>query len=128
MAPYLMTGYEIEVLPARYVPLAINLAVQIDAAHHRLTARERIMDRLTNGQQADEQPGFFHPSRFNFGQTLHQSELIAAIMALPGVRDVQVIRFGRQDGRPLVDPIPLAPTEVIEFSPAWLELTVEGGR
>ena len=59
---------------------------------------------------------------------MFQAIQIAAIMALPGVRDVQVIRFGRQDGRPLVDPIPLAPTEVIEFSPAWLELTVEGGR
>lgn len=128
MTPYLMTGYEIEVLPARYVPLAISLAVQIDDRHHRLTARERILDYLSNGERADEQPGFFHPSHFDFGQTLHQSELIAPIMSLPGVRDVQISRFGRQDGRPLVDPIPLAPTEVIEFRPSWLELIVEGGR
>jgi len=104
------------------------LMVQIDAGHHRLTVRERIMDRLTTGQQSNDEPGFFHPSRFDFGQNLHQSEIIAAVMGHPGVRDVKISRFGRQDGRPLVDPIPIKPTEVVKFNRSWLELKVGGGR
>ncbi len=51
--------------------------------------------------QPDRSRGFFHPDNFTFGQSLHLSEVYAAVERVPGVDSVEIVVFHRFGEIPL---------------------------
>lgn len=93
LEPYRVAGYELDLAPPQFVPLAIRLTVRLaaDAAGNRV--RPRLIAAFSNVELPDGQRGFFHPANFGFGQTVYLSPIIAAARQIPGVTDVQVDEF-----------------------------------
>src|SRR6185369_5568306 len=67
---YRMAGQEVVLIDAVRVPVTFSLSVRVAAS-------------------------FFHPGRLRFGEDLHASDLIAAVMALDGVESVCLNIFRR---------------------------------
>ena len=88
-------GHEVEVVGAEYVPLDLQLIVSIKPDYIRAHVRKAILDQLSSGFGPDGQPGFFHPDRFSFGDSLFHSKLIAEVHGVIGVEAVEVTRFQR---------------------------------
>ena len=51
----------------------------------RLTTRDAILLALSNTNLPSGQRGFFHPSNWSFGEPVYLGQVVAAIMAVPGV-------------------------------------------
>jgi hypothetical protein len=81
-----LTGYDLAVAGAVYVP--IDLALEFCAAPGA---------RASDVQLALQQAlgAFFHPDNFSFGDALHVSRFLAAVMAVPGVESARVTRLAR---------------------------------
>ncbi|MGE2722342.1 putative baseplate assembly protein [Mycolicibacterium celeriflavum] len=100
-----MTGVDVEVARPQYVPLEIVVRVCLAGGHDRADVAARLAASFGTGQLPDGSPAFFNPDRFTFGQPLYVSDLVAAVMAVPGVAWVDVgdddsgLRFRRR-GRP----------------------------
>jgi hypothetical protein len=122
--PFRLMGHEVLVENPSYVPVRVALDISLQprvavpavrAALERAFARQPLPDGTT---------GFFYTDRFDFGQSLHQSPVIARAMAVPGVRDVQVREFRRvPDGQNGLE-IPVEPGEIIALEE--IEFCVEG--
>jgi hypothetical protein len=98
---FAQAGYDLEVVPPHYVPLALTLEVCVDRDHFRPYVEAAITATLTSGLRQHGQPGFFHPDNFTFGQPLYLSRLYAAVADVDGVDSVVATRFGRLgDGEP----------------------------
>lgn len=100
-----MTGVDVALAPPVQVPLEIVVGVCVGDGYLRADVRAALT-RAMSSQQLPAGRGFFHPDNFTFGQPLYVSDLIAAIMAVPGVTWVDVedsdrgpLRF-RRLGRP----------------------------
>lgn len=114
---YRLIGHDVRVVPARAVPLDITLEVCIDpgALEAEVVAalRRRFSARADAG---DGKPGFFHPDRMTFGQSVARSVLQAEAAAVPGVSSVEVVRLRRLfDPRPVpaaaAEPVPDVPPD-----------------
>lgn len=88
-----MTGREHVVRQPAYVPLDVKLAVCVEpgALPHRV--RAAVYAALRPG--TDARPGFFHPDRLSFGQSVERGDVLAAVQAVPGVRTVKALVFRR---------------------------------
>jgi len=87
---FTQAGYDLELEPPRYVPLAIELQVCAAAGWIRADVERAVLGAL--GAAAG---GFFHPDRFSFGEPLYLSQLVAAVEEVPGVDSVTPLRFAR---------------------------------
>ena len=92
---FALAGYDLEIVPPHYVPLAITLEICADADHFRPDVEVAVRQALTTGIRANGQLGFFHPDRFTFGQPLFLSRLYAAVADVDGVDAVVAVRFSR---------------------------------
>jgi predicted phage baseplate assembly protein len=134
-------GVDVEVRRPVYVPLLITVTGCVKVGYLRPDVERGIVLALSAGVRADGRLGFFHPDRFSFGQGLYLSDLVATVMAVPGVSWVEVGSFGR-----LADPVPVSdenrrlgrivvgPTEVLrcDSDPSnpengRVEIVLEGG-
>jgi len=91
-----MAGREHVVLPAEYVPLEVELLLCVEPGFAGHLVRDRVLAELRPGSA--ERPGWFHPDRLSFGDTVRLGDLIAFVQAIPGVRSVTPSIF-----RPLGD-------------------------
>jgi hypothetical protein len=91
---YRLMGLDVAVRPAVMVPLDIGLFVCALPGSLRPKVAADVRDALRPRRQ-DGTPGFFDPDRFSFGSTLWLSELVAAVMAVPGVQSLEVTAFQR---------------------------------
>lgn len=104
---FTQAGYDLEVRPASYVALDLELFVCVAASRFRTDVEEAVSRALSSKRLPDGSLGFFHPDRFGFGQPLYLSALYAAVLAVPGVESVTARRFSRYldddplPGRPL---------------------------
>ncbi|MGW8392252.1 putative baseplate assembly protein [Pseudoduganella sp. HUAS MS19] len=89
LLPYRRIGHDLVVRPARYVPLDIELRVCVAPHYLRGQVKAALLEAL------DSRAGFFHPDRLSFGDDIHVSTLTAAAQAVPGVREVAVVRLER---------------------------------
>ncbi len=87
---YRMAAQEVFLLDAEPVGINISLAVRIDENYFQSEVRREVLDVLGSGLD-----GFFEPGRLQFGEDLHSSDVIAAVMALDGVRVACLNRFKR---------------------------------
>ncbi|MEO3891420.1 putative baseplate assembly protein [Nonomuraea sp. B5E05] len=101
-----LAGVDVEMAPPVHVPLEIVLEVCVADGHLAADVERRLRAELSTRILPDGRLGFFHPDRLTFGQSLYISDLVAVIMAVPGVRYVEVddseakgLRF-RRLGRP----------------------------
>jgi hypothetical protein len=103
---FTQTGYDLEVRPATYVALDIELFVCVAGDRFRTDVEQAVGRALSARRLPDGTLGFFHPDRFGFGQPLYLSALYAAAAAVPGVESVSARRFsGYYDD----DPLPARP-------------------
>ncbi len=108
-----MMGREHVVLPARYVPLAVELEVCAATGVDPSVVRARVLAELRPG--SDARPGWFHPDRLSFGDAVRLGDLLAFVQGIPGVRAVKVTRFaplGDTRGPAVLDVITLGRTAV----------------
>ncbi|HEB97433.1 MAG TPA: hypothetical protein ENI96_13505 [Sedimenticola thiotaurini] len=146
-----LIGEDLEVRPARYVPLDIDLVVCAGPDYWAGDLAFELAEAFSEGYDANGEPGFFHPDAWTFGQPLHASQVMGRALRVTGVE--RVIRLGMRrfepgTGRaPLLvvtpDQVPVAEVDRIELRP-WeilrvandpdhlehgrIRFTVEGGR
>ncbi len=95
VARFTQAGYDLEIVPPHYVPLAIDLEICVGRAHFRPDIEQAVKAALSSGTQTNGRPGFFHPDNFTFGQSLYLSRLSAAVAQVEGVESVLATRFAR---------------------------------
>jgi hypothetical protein len=133
---YRRMGHDLRVDAARSVPLRLELDLCIK--EHYLRAHVLVAVREVIQQ-------FFSPDNVTFGEAVYVSRIVAAVMAVDGVKEVEVVRLERiaqrESGPPLAAPastgiLRLRPNEIarLDHDPAQPEngfLTfhdVRGGR
>lgn len=83
---YRLSGYDLELVGARYVPLDIAFSVCVETSARADDVERRLRAELGSGHLPDGRLGFFHPDRFTFGQSVYLSQLVARATAVDGVR------------------------------------------
>jgi hypothetical protein len=92
-----LAGVDVELAPPVPVPLEIVVGVCVADGYLRADVRAALLTRMSSGVLPDGSRGFFHPDEFTFGQSLYVSDLVAAVMGVPGVTWVDVHDEG-EDG------------------------------
>lgn len=92
---YKLAGYDLEVLTARYVPLEIALRICVAPGHFRGDVLDGVRRALSNRIFPRGEVGFFHPSRFAFGQAVYISRIYAVVERVEGVESAVVTVFKR---------------------------------
>jgi hypothetical protein len=110
VAGYTQTGYDLEVQPAVFVPLDIDLFVCVAGDRFRTDVEAAVLLALGSKPLPAGQAGFFAPANFGFGQPLYLSALYAAAAAVPGVVSIKATRFSRlyDDDLPPARPVTAA--------------------
>ena len=85
-----LAGVDVELAPPVAVPLEIVVGVCVAEGYLRADVRGAVLARMSASVLPDGRRGFFHPDEFTFGQPLYVSDLVAAVMGVPGVEWVDV--------------------------------------
>jgi hypothetical protein len=136
---YRRMGHDLDVRPARHVPLDIELHVCVLPHYLRGHVEAALLEVFSNRVFPDGRRGFFHPDNLTFGTGIFLSQLVAAAQAVAGVESVQVTRLQRLDegdnGEIASGVLPLGPTEIAQLDndPNFpergkLTLVMGGGR
>lgn len=89
---YRRMGHDVRVDTAKLVPLKLVLDVCADPAFLREQVGAEVRRALVPGPDGQ---GLFHPDRLTFGQSLALSQIVRAVLGVPGVTDVRVRAFER---------------------------------
>ncbi len=134
LQPLAMSGYEVAVRSPRYVDLELHLRVRIAPGRFKNAVRQAVIAALGNGVLADGSPAFFNPDTLAFGQSLYRSQVIRVAMAVDGVDQAEIVRFGRLDDARSLDPVPMGELEIARLSSdpgrperGLLRIDMEGG-
>lgn len=92
---YRLAGYDLDLSDPAFVPLDIELGICVLPDYIAAAVKQSLLQRLSNGLDAQAQPAFFHPDHFTFGISLPLSALLEAAQSTTGVASVDVIRFQR---------------------------------
>jgi predicted phage baseplate assembly protein len=136
---YRRMGHDLEVTPARYVPLTIVIHVCVKADYQRAHVLAALREIFSVRKLASGGAGFFHPDNLRFGQGVSLSRLTAAAQAVAGVQWAQVKtleRMGEGDqGEVENGYLPIQATEIVRVDndPGFPEngtiyFEMEGGR
>jgi hypothetical protein len=90
-----MAGYDIQLFPARYVPLDIGLSFCLNSRTFRDQALQDLTSALGNSAGADGVKGLFHPDNWTFGQGVKLSSIYAAVARVRGIECAEVTTFKR---------------------------------
>jgi hypothetical protein len=80
-----LAGHDLEIDAPRFVALDIALTVCVAPGFYRSIVKQALLERFSSVDLPSGQRGFFHPDNFTFGQPVFLSQIIAAVMATPGV-------------------------------------------
>ena len=94
---YRLSGYEIEVNSPLYVPLEIEVSVNVSASSFREDVKKALLDTFSSTMLPDGSKGFFHPDNFTFRQPVYLSKISEAATRVDGVTSVNVTTFKRTD-------------------------------
>jgi hypothetical protein len=94
---YRMAGVDLEVQDGVRVPLLIQMKVCVAADYIAADVAQALLAVFNSDNAPDGSPGLFNPSRFDLGQPVYLSPLIAAAQRIDGVSSVRVCTFERQD-------------------------------
>jgi hypothetical protein len=118
-----LAGYDLEIASPLFVPLDILFTICVAPGYFRAAVKSALLEVFSNRALAAGGRGFFHPDNFTFGQSVFLSQMVAAAMAVPGVRWVDTSdlppkpnrfkRFGRpSDGEAAAGRISMEPNEI----------------
>jgi len=139
LEPYRMAGHDLEIDGPRFVALELQLEVCVKAGYFRSDVARALLEVLGSRTLPDGRRGHFHPDSLTFGEAVLLSPIVAAAAGVPGVRDVEVLRFERLGvpGRKGIDAgeLALGRLEIarLDNDPSFpergvLTLDLEGGR
>ena len=80
-----LAGHDVEMKPPSFVAIDIAFTVCVAPGYFRAHVKEMLLDVFSNKDLPDGTRGFFHPDNFTFGQPVYLSQVVAAIMQVPGV-------------------------------------------
>jgi predicted phage baseplate assembly protein len=92
---YRRIGHDLRVLPAKYVPLDIELTVCVLEHYLRADVEAALLDLFSNRALPDGRLGFFHPDNLSFGDGVYLSKIVAAAQGVTGVESTRVTRLQR---------------------------------
>ena len=87
---YRRVGHDVEVVPADYAPLEIELTVCVQPHYLRGHVHAALLEVFSNRILAGGKRGFFQPDELTFGSDVYLSRLIASAQAVQGVESVTV--------------------------------------
>jgi hypothetical protein len=90
-----LTGYDLAVAGAVYVPVDLAIEFCVAPGARASDVGQALEQTLSTRDGAAGGRGFFHPDNWSFGDHLHVSRLLAAIMAVAGVQSAQITRLAR---------------------------------
>lgn len=111
-------GHDLHVRPARYVPIAVTLAICVEPGYLRSHVAAAVRAVLV-GRHDDGRPAFFHPDSLSFGGDVQASDLVAAAQGVEGVQSVDLIELRRLGGAATDEPpskVDLAPWEIAQLA------------
>ncbi len=76
---YRLAGQDLEIEEPIYVALDLAFVVCVTSGFFTADVKAALLERFSSRN-------FFHPDNFTFGQSVYLSQIIAAAMAIPGVR------------------------------------------
>jgi hypothetical protein len=92
---YKLAGYDLEIRSAEYVPIALALDLCVASGYFRTEVAQAVRQALSNQVNPDGSLGFFHPSKFNFGEDVYLSRIYAAVERVQGVDSLVITEFHR---------------------------------
>ncbi|QLE75109.1 putative baseplate assembly protein [Streptomyces rectiverticillatus] len=136
---YRRIGHDVVTGQAVQAPLDVALTVRVDPHHIAGHVKQALLSALRPGPLPGGGRGFFDPDALSFGTPVPASRLIAAVVAVPGVRHAEVTRLRRlhgtgpavpDDGVLRMRPLEIARLDDDSARPenGLLDLTLEGGR
>ncbi|MGK5729754.1 putative baseplate assembly protein [Streptomyces sp. URMC 124] len=136
---YRRIGHDVVTGQAVQVPLDVALTVRVDPHHIAGHVKQAVLSALRPGPLPGGGRGFFDPDALSFGTPVPASRLIAAVVAVPGVRHAEVTRLRRLHGTgPAVPDDGVLRMRALEIARldddsarpenGRLDLTFEGGR
>ena len=93
---YRRIGHHLRIEQAIYVPLEIELQIQVLPHYLRAQVKSALFAAFSNRILTGGHKGFFHPDNLSFGEGIHLSKLVALAQAIPGVENAVVTRLKRQ--------------------------------
>ena len=132
-------GHDLDVKPARYVPLDLKLEVCVLPHYQRAHVKAELLEIFSNRLLTGGRKGFFHPDNLTFGEAIYLSRIIAAGQKVQGVECVTIARFQRLFGSSKQEIenglLPVRNNEIpqLDNDPNYpergqLEIVVRGGR
>ena len=116
---YRLSGCDVEVCGPRYVPLDIEIVVNVSSDSFCEDVEKRLLEVFSNRVLSSGRKGFFHPDHFTFGKSLYLRDMYADIYDVDGVVSFSVKKFRRadkDDGAELSEGIiQISPYEVIQL-------------
>jgi hypothetical protein len=88
-------GHDLEVKPARYVPLDLELEVCALPHYQRAHLKAELLEIFSNRVLSGGRKGFFHADNLTFGEGIYLSQIVAAGQKIAGLECVTVKRFHR---------------------------------
>ncbi|KQW02338.1 hypothetical protein ASC87_14055 [Rhizobacter sp. Root1221] len=135
-------GHDVRIVPARRVPLRVELDLCVAPGHARADVVRAALDVLSNRSLPNGDLGLFHADRIVFGEDMAGSRVVAAVQRVTGVAHVELRAFARADAdgdlarKSLADGlVAIAADEIAQLDndPDFpergvLKLTTRGGR
>ncbi|MCL2642484.1 MAG: putative baseplate assembly protein [Candidatus Bathyarchaeota archaeon] len=94
---YRLSGFDVEVCGPRYVPLEIEVVVNVSSGSFCEEVEKRLLEVFSSTVLSNGCKGFFHPDNFTFGASLYLRDLYAGIYGVDGVVSFSVKKFRRAD-------------------------------
>jgi predicted phage baseplate assembly protein len=94
---YRRMGHDLTVVGAELVPVDLEVTVCVRPRAVAAQVKQALLDLLTAGVRRDGTPGWFHPDRWTFGQSVDASPIVAAAAGVTGVTAVEVTVLARAD-------------------------------
>ncbi|MEL6262067.1 MAG: putative baseplate assembly protein [Cyanobacteria bacterium J06626_6] len=91
---YRLAGYDLEINAPQFVSLDIRFSVCTQPGYFAADVEAALLKSFSNRDWPDGRRGFFHPDNFTFGQPVYLSQIVAEVMATPGVQWVDVSDSG----------------------------------
>lgn len=91
LEPARMMGHRLSIAPARYLGVDLTITAVTEPGYRAGPVRVDLMEAFSSLDFGNGRRGFFHPGRFDFGDSLLLSDLRAQALAVPGVSSVTLV-------------------------------------
>ncbi len=85
-----LAGEDLEIEAPRFVALDVGLSLCVKSEYLRARVKAAVLAALSADELPDGTRGFFHPDNFTFQQSVYLSQIVEAVMAVPGVAWIEL--------------------------------------